>query len=197
MVTRQYLKKLIETIADESLRLKQIVFRDEANILIDMAWCVARALENHGKLLIFGNGGSAADAQHIAAEFVNRFQLDRPPLPALALTANSSTLTSIANDFSFEQIFVRQLQALALPGDVVLGISTSGRSRNVIEALKWARSKGLGTLGWTGKSPTPMDEYCTHVIHVPSSTAARIQEVHITVGHVLCDLVEQMLHHGY
>jgi len=125
---------------------------------------------------------------------VNRFQKERPPLPAIALTVDTSILTSISNDYLFEDIFLRQLQALSRRGDVALGISTSGTSANVLKALEWARARGLCTLGWTGAFPSAMDAYCHRILHVPSTVTARIQECHITVGHILCALVEEILY---
>jgi D-sedoheptulose 7-phosphate isomerase len=148
------------------------------------------ALRAGRTLLFFGNGGSAADAQHLAAEFVNRFVVDRPGLPALALTTDTSVLTSIGNDQDFTRIFSRQVEALGRPGDVAVGISTSGRSANVLEGLRAARAKGMVTVGLTGQE-TPLQELCDHLVSVPSRTTARIQEVHILVGHILCELVDE------
>jgi D-sedoheptulose 7-phosphate isomerase len=151
------------------------------------------ALREGRCLMFFGNGGSAADAQHLAAEFVNRFCRDRPGLPALALTTDTSVLTSIGNDHDFSRIFARQVESLGRPGDVAVGISTSGRSPNVLEGLRAARRKDLVTVGFTGGDPGAMRELCRHIIAVPSSTTARIQEVHILVGHILCQLVDDAL----
>lgn len=157
------------------------------------AQAIARALQNDGKLLLFGNGGSAADAQHLAAEFVNRFQIERPPLPALALTTDSSVVTSIANDYDFSEVFVKQIKALGRPGDVAMGISTSGRSPNVIKGLQAARKVGLFTIGLVGSDGTGMIEAVDVAIVVPSSSTPHIQEVHITAGHLICHLVELIL----
>lgn len=184
----------IQQVFDDSLRLKGEVLAQQQDAIVAMALCITEALRAGHKLMLFGNGGSAADAQHLAAEFVNRFQLQRPPLAALALTVDSSILTSIGNDFSFAEIFQRQLQALATAGDVALGISTSGRSPNVLLALEWARHHDLATIGWAGAETTAMDQSCDLMLHVPSAVTARIQEVHITVGHILCQLVEQLLY---
>jgi len=161
--------------------------------LIELSQWVCRAFENNGKLILFGNGGSAADAQHIAAEFVNRFRLDRKPLPAIALTTDTSILTAISNDYHFDQVFSKQVQALAGPMDVVLGISTSGNSPNVLKALSVAREIGARTVGITGGSGGKMDRCSDLVICVASSDTPRIQEVHIFFGHLLCDLVEQQV----
>ncbi len=141
-------------------------------------------------LYFFGNGGSAADAQHLAAEFVNRFAIDRRAFPSLALTTDSSVLTSIANDAHFDRIFSRQIEALGRPGDVAVGLSTSGRSPNVLEGLRAARARRMVTVGWTGEDGGPMRRLCRLLIRVPSRTTARIQEIHILVGHILCQLVD-------
>jgi D-sedoheptulose 7-phosphate isomerase len=177
----------------ESIRVKQVVQETAADFAVQMADVVCRAFRGHHRLFVFGNGGSAADAQHLAAEFINRFQRDRPPLPALALTVDTSVLTSIGNDYSFDDIFRKQLQGLAQSGDVALGISTSGHSTNILRALQWARENGLHTIGWAGADQTDMDIYCDLIMHVPSGVTARIQETHITMAHILCALVEEML----
>lgn len=161
--------------------------------LIEAARMVSVVFRARRRLFIFGNGGSAADAQHIAAEFVNRFEFERQPLPAIALTTDTSILTSIGNDRGFDEVFIRQLKAMAEPGDAALGISTSGRSSNVIVALRWAKEHGLHTVGFMGKAITEMDAYCDIAIHVPSSKTPRIQECHIFMGHLLCGLVERIL----
>jgi len=145
------------------------------------------------KALFFGNGGSAADAQHLAAEFVGRYLRERDPLPALALNANSSAVTAISNDYGYEQVFARQLQALAAPGDVAVGITTSGNSPSVIQALKCARRLGLITIGLTGRSGGQLHGLVDVLIAVPSEETPRIQECHILVGHALCDAVEQAI----
>jgi D-sedoheptulose 7-phosphate isomerase len=142
---------------------------------------------------MFGNGGSAADAQHIAAEFVNRFQVERPPLAALALTTDTSVLTSIANDYTFTEVFAKQVRALGRPGDVAWGISTSGSSPNVVAALEAARELGLKTLALSGGEGGPVAARAELAIIVPSRNTPRIQEAHITVEHVLCDLVDFLL----
>jgi D-sedoheptulose 7-phosphate isomerase len=158
-----------------------------------VAGAFVAALRSGRTLFFFGNGGSAADAQHLAAEFVNRFVSDRRALAALALTTDTSVLTSIGNDSDFSRIFARQIEALGRPGDVAVGLSTSGRSPNVIEGMRAARSAGLLTVGFTGSGGGPLRDLCRHLIAVPSGTTARIQEVHILVGHVLCQLVDDAL----
>jgi len=154
---------------------------------------ICEALERDGKVLIFGNGGSAADAQHIAAEFVNRFRLERRPLPAIALTTDTSILTAIGNDYGFEQIFEKQVAALARPEDVVVGISTSGSSPNVLLGLKAARKIGARCVGFSGQKETEMDTIAHVMIKAATDDTPRVQESHILFGHLICDLVEQML----
>lgn len=187
---------MIEQGFHDSVRAKEELFRRGRGTMLDMAVGVSEAFKRGHRLFLFGNGGSAADAQHLAAEFVNRFTIDRPPLPAIALTVDSSILTSISNDSSFEDVFVKQLQALGRTGDVALGISTSGSSPNVVRGLKWARENGLTTLGFSGNGPAAMDAWCDLLLRVPSAVTARIQECHITAGHILCALVEEMLFGG-
>lgn len=187
------LREMAYQIFQESILVKQAVQDSAAELAVEMADVISRAFRGHHRLFVFGNGGSAADAQHLAAEFINRFQRERPPLPALALTANTSVLTSIGNDYSFDDVFRKQLQGLAQPGDVALGISTSGRSPNVVRALQWARENGLQTIGWAGADQTDMDIYCDLIMHVPSGVTARIQETHITMAHILCGLVDEIL----
>jgi D-sedoheptulose 7-phosphate isomerase len=152
---------------------------------------IAASLKNGGKVLFAGNGGSAADAQHIAAEFVGRFINDRAPLAAIALTTDTSALTAIGNDYGFEQVFARQVSALARPGDVLIGISTSGKSPNILAALKAARENKLVTVGFTKSGQTPMSALCDVVVGAPSDETALIQQLHITVGHAICHLVER------
>jgi D-sedoheptulose 7-phosphate isomerase len=148
------------------------------------------ALRSGGKLLLFGNGGSAADAQHIAAEFVIRYKTDRPALPAIALSTDTSALTACGNDLGFEAIFARQVEALARPGDVAVGFSTSGKSLNVIAALREARKKGARTTGFAGGDGGEMPALCDGLIVIPSRVTARVQEMHILVAHALCKIVE-------
>lgn len=190
---RQQLRLAAEAAFRESIAVKEALCREEGDLLLAMAAMLAAAFRGGHRLFLFGNGGSAADAQHLAAEFVNRFQRERRPLPALALTVDTSILTSIGNDYTFDDVFLKQVQALGQAGDVALGISTSGRSPNVLKALKWARENGLHTLGWAGADRSEMDVTCDLILHVPSRVTARIQEGHITFGHVLCLLVEEIL----
>jgi D-sedoheptulose 7-phosphate isomerase len=159
----------------------------------DIADAIQRSLANGGKLLIAGNGGSAADAQHLAAEFLSRFTTNRRPLPAIALTTDTSALTAIGNDYGFEYVFERQVRALGRPGDVFLAISTSGRSPNVIAALRAAREIGMTTAGFTGRNPADMGGLCDHCLLAPSQETAVIQQIHIVAGHIVCGLVEQAI----
>lgn len=159
-----------------------------------MADRVAASLRGGGKLLICGNGGSAADAQHLAAEFVGRMLYDRPSLPAIALTTDSSALTAISNDYGFEAVFARQVAGLGRPGDVLLGISTSGRSANVLRALAQARAGGLATLGFAGADAGPMRDRAELVLEAPARLTPVVQQVHIMAAHLLVALVERALH---
>jgi D-sedoheptulose 7-phosphate isomerase len=154
---------------------------------------VAASLKNGGKVLLAGNGGSAADAQHIAAELVGRFVNDRAPLAAVALTTDTSALTAIGNDYGFEQVFARQVSALARPGDVFIGISTSGKSPNIVAALNAARKLGMINIGMTREGTTPMHALCDVTIGVPATETALIQQIHITAAHAICHLVEREL----
>jgi D-sedoheptulose 7-phosphate isomerase len=158
--------------------------------LVKAAQWITAALTRGNKLMLMGNGGSAADAQHIAAEFVNRFLLDRSPLPALALSTDTSILTSIGNDFGFEAIFEKQVLALGVSGDIVLGISTSGNSPNIIRGLQAARGKGITTIALSGHGGGDMVSWADLALVVPSDQTPRIQEVHAFIGHLLCELVE-------
>lgn len=180
---------------DESLHaLEELVASDMAKCtILSFVDVITDALEAERKLLVAGNGGSAGDAQHIAGEFLSRLFFDRSPLPALALTTDTSVLTAIGNDYGYEKVFERQVLGLGQPGDVFLGISTSGNSSNVLCALGAARSKGLVTLGLTGASPGPMAPLCDHVFCAPSSKTSVIQQIHIVVAHLVCGLVEQRI----
>ncbi len=169
---------------------------DHAASICRVAAVLADAFRAGGKLLLFGNGGSAADAQHIAAEFLGRYLLERRSLPAIALTTNSSATTAIANDYGFERVFARQLESLAGEGDVALGISTSGNSENVLLGLRTARERGAVAVALTGGSGGRMRDEADHVICVPAGETPRIQEGHILVAHTLCELVERQFADG-
>jgi D-sedoheptulose 7-phosphate isomerase len=167
--------------------------RELATSIAAIAQAIEKSLRDGGKLLIAGNGGSAADAQHLAAEFLSRFLAERRPLPAVALTTDTSVLTAIGNDYGFEQVFERQVRGLGRAGDVFLAISTSGRSPNVIRALKAARDIGLVTIGFSGADKTEMRDLCRHFLAVPSHETAIVQQIHMVAGHAICALVEQAL----
>lgn len=179
----------------ESIELKRKVLDDEALLaeVKSAAKAIIESLKAGGKVLLCGNGGSAADAQHLAAEFSGRFYFDRPPLFAEALHVNTSYLTAVANDYSFDEVFARQVRAMGAKGDVLVGLSTSGNSQNVLRALDVARELGMTTVGLTGEGGGKMKDRCTHLIPIPSQNTARIQELHITLGHVICELVEAAL----
>ena len=162
-------------------------------VIYTIADVIARAFRNGGKLLIAGNGGSAADAQHIAGEFLSRLNFDRNPLPAMALTTDTSVLTAIGNDYGFDRAFERQVRGLGRPGDIFLAISTSGRSPNVLMALKAAREIGLITIGFTGNGPRDMSADCDHCLVAPSGETPLIQQIHIVAAHAICGLVERDL----
>lgn len=161
--------------------------------VVTAADLISQALAKGGKLLIFGNGGSAADAQHLSGEMVNRFLMERPSLPAIALTTDTSVLTAIGNDYSFDEIFVKQIKGLGKEGDIALGISTSGRSPNVVKALAAARAKGLINIGLTGREGRDMEPLCDCLVCAPSEETPRIQEVHALAIHILCELVDVKL----
>ncbi len=158
-----------------------------------MAAATVRAMQNGGKLLVAGNGGSAADAQHIVGEFVSRLLFDHMPLPAIALTTDTSVLTAAANDYGYETVFERQVIGIGRRGDVFLGISTSGRSRNVLRALEAARTTGIVTLGFTGAAENPMTGCCDMLLRAPSTVTWIIQQIHITAAHIFCGLVERAM----
>jgi D-sedoheptulose 7-phosphate isomerase len=166
---------------------------DGPGVLTRMAERVTGSMKAGGKLLICGNGGSAADAQHIAGEFISRLMYDRRPLPSVALTTDSSALTATGNDYGYEHVFERQVLGLGLPGDVLLGISTSGRSPNVLRALQAARSRGVVTMGFAGHHAGPMRELCDFVFEAPSDHTPIIQQIHITAAHIFCALVERAM----
>lgn len=190
------MKTEISTNLAQSIMAKQAFAEASIDRIIQLVDWTIETFRAGGKVLIFGNGGSAADAQHVAAEFVNRFKIDRQPLPAIALTTDSSVLTSIGNDFSFDMIFVKQIQALGKPGDLAIGISTSGNSANVLKAMIMAKEMNLRTAALTGGSSTPGGEIgavADLVLNVPTDSTPHIQETHLWVEHILCELVEKEL----
>jgi D-sedoheptulose 7-phosphate isomerase len=186
------MEKIIAGIIQESLSVKKAFFQQNSNRILQAAEQIAICLAGGHKVLIFGNGGSAADAQHMAAELVNRFKIERPPLAALALTTDSSVLTSIGNDYCFDDIFSKQIQALGQKHDVAIGISTSGNSPNVIKAMDAAKKAEMLTMGFSGKGGN-LAQTASLAFCVDSDITARIQEVHTTLIHVLCELVERIL----
>lgn len=186
------MKQIITSSVEESISAKKKFFDTNTDLIESCAKTLAATLEKGRKLLLFGNGGSAADCQHIAAEFVNRFQMERRPLPAIALTTDTSIITAIGNDYSYDDIFLKQVQALGRKGDIALGISTSGNSPNVVRAMKEARTLGLSTIGFSGAGGE-LKKLSDMAFCVESGTTARIQEVHILLAHILCDLTERIL----
>jgi D-sedoheptulose 7-phosphate isomerase len=187
------LKEIIEKLLEDSLKIKDTFIRENLSNLVQAAEKIALAFTSDRKLLLCGNGGSAADAQHIAAEFVNRYTLERPPLPAIALTTDTSVITSIGNDYSFDDIFSKQVKALGVEGDVLLAISTSGNSTNVLSAVKDARSQGIYTIGLIGKDGGKLAGLVELALVVKNNVTPRIQEAHILAGHILCHLVDYIL----
>ena len=190
------MKNLIIKRFKESADLKLGFARKNREKIIAVVSLIAGSLKSGNKIMLFGNGGSAADAQHIAAEFVNRLQKSkrgRPPFAALALTTDTSVMTSISNDSDFSNIFSRQIRALGKKGDIAWGISTSGNSPNMIKAIKTAQEMGIKTLGLTGKGGGEMGTLVDHHLNVESNDVTRIQEVHITLSHIICELIEQEL----
>jgi D-sedoheptulose 7-phosphate isomerase len=186
------MKAIILNHLEESLQVKRQFIEHHIDHIIRAAEQMAACIRAGNKILIFGNGGSAADAQHLAAEFVNRFKIERPPLAALALTTDTSILTSIGNDYHFNDIFSKQIEALGNKNDIAWGMSTSGNSKNVIQAIKAANAKKLFSIASTGRGGA-LAESAKLVFAAESDDPARIQEAHITLGHILCDLVERTL----
>lgn len=188
------MKDMIHAQVEESIRVKQALLADEALIerISSVADVIVDAYKAGHKTLWGGNGGSAADAQHMAGELVNKFTFDRPGLPALSLSTDTSIITAVGNDYGFDRLFARQIEAQGCAGDVFIGISTSGRSKNLVEALGACRAKGVISVAIVGAGPCPMDDY-DYVLHVPSTVTPRIQECQTLIGHILCYLVEQAL----
>lgn len=188
------MRATIERAFDDSVAAKRAFLRDGLPVLERVCEVIAERLVAGGKLLLFGNGGSAADAQHIAAEFVNRFMMERPPLPAIALTTDTSAITSIGNDYGFVEIYSKQVKALGNEGDVAIAISTSGNSTNIVRAVEACRKKKIITVGLTGGDGGKLAGKVDHLLSVSSTrVVARIQETHILIGHVICELVDWRL----
>jgi D-sedoheptulose 7-phosphate isomerase len=193
-VSTSIMKKAIIEHFQESVRVKQAFLSDNLDTLVHVIDALVMAFRRGNKLFIFGNGGSAADAQHIAAEFVNRFLIERPPLPAIALTTDTSVLTSIANDYSYNEVFAKQIKALGKEGDVALAISTSGNSPNVLAAIEACDQLNITTIGMTGGKGGQMVGRVGFLLNVSEGrNSPRIQETHILVGHVICNMVDQKL----
>ncbi len=186
-------ERLIYSVLEESINIKKEFVEKNIENIISLAKKIAEAFSKDNKLLLCGNGGSAADAQHIAAEFVNRFILERTPLPAIALTTDTSIITSIANDYSFEHVFSKQIKAIGRSGDVMLAISTSGNSENVIQAVNTAKDMGIYTAALTGGDGGRLAKIVDIPIIVASNSVPRVQEVHIMAGHIICQLVDYIL----
>ena len=180
----------------ESVEIKQLLLNNEIELscIQDAAEICIKSLRNGNKIMLAGNGGSAADAQHIAGELVNRFGFDRPAIAALAISTDTSVTTSIANDSSYNFIFSRQVEAIGIKGDVLITLSTSGNSTNILEAIKSAAKKGITTIGFSGSKGGRMSELCNIIVKVPSESTPRIQEVHILIGHILCHIIETSLY---
>jgi D-sedoheptulose 7-phosphate isomerase len=184
----------IKDIIQSSIDVKTKILSDE-KLLQTLNDCVAvmvKAFENGNKVLFCGNGGSASDAQHLAAEFSGRFYTDRDALPAEALHCNTSYLTAVANDYSYDVIYSRLIKGIGKPGDVLVGLSTSGNSKNIVSAFETAREKGMITIGFTGSTGGKLKALSDHLINIPSDDTPRIQESHITVGHIICQFVEEI-----
>jgi len=187
------MEKIIYSALEDSIRIKRDFIKNNIANIIFLSKKIAEAFTKDNKLLLCGNGGSAADAQHIAGELVGRYKLERRGIPAIALTVDTSSLTALGNDYGFETIFERQLEALAQKNDAVIGISTSGNSENVVRALKKANALGAETIGLVGNDGGKIKEVANLSIVIPSNDTARIQEVHITIGHIICELIEEDL----
>jgi D-sedoheptulose 7-phosphate isomerase len=192
-LNKQQATEIINSSLREGAELRATVARDCGNAIFEAASVIVDCLRNGRKLLFFGNGGSAADAQHLAAEFVGRFVSERAGLAAISLTTDSSILTAVGNDYGFDRVFARQVQALGRPGDVAVAISTSGNSPNVLEAVREAKKHGLNVIGLSGKDGGALAREARVAITVDSDSTARIQECHIAIGHIFCELVEREL----
>jgi len=187
----EFIRKQIE----ESLKVKTLLLDDELfhKLIEESALRCCEALKNDKKIIFAGNGGSAADAQHLAGELVNRFGFERPGLSAVAITTDTSVITSIANDYGFDRLFARQIQAIGKKGDILVAISTSGNSANIIEGIKEAKKIGITTIGLTGRSGGKISQLCDLCFKIPSDETPRIQEAHILIGHIICSIIEKSL----
>lgn len=183
----------IKEILLESIQVKEELLRSSIVQILDIAQLAIDSLKKNGKVILFGNGGSAADSQHIAAELVGRFKKDRGAIAAVALTTNTSILTSLANDYGYEIVFAKQIEALGQKNDIAIGISTSGKAKNVAAGIKQAKKMGIKTVALTGGDGGELAKLADVSLLVPSTVTARIQEAHITIGHIVCELIEQAL----
>jgi len=183
----------IQEILLESIQVKEEILRSGVGSIKAIADMIIESLKKGGKVILFGNGGSAADAQHIAAEFIGRFKRDRTALAAVSLTVNTSVMTSLANDYGYEVVFAKQIEALGQKNDIAVGISTSGKAKNVALGIRQAKKNGLKTIALTGGDGGELSKLADFSYIVPSNITARVQEAHITIGHIICELVEQML----
>lgn len=187
------MREKILKIIEESIAVKDKIRQTQVETIIKIAKLIENAFKKGGKVILFGNGGSASDAQHLAAEFIGRFQKERRGLPAISLTTNTSTLTALSNDYGYDIVFSRQIEALAKKNDIVIGISTSGKAKNVIQAIKIAKKNKIKTIALTGGSGGELAKISNVSLIVPSNITARIQETHILIGHIICELVENNL----
>jgi D-sedoheptulose 7-phosphate isomerase len=180
---------------EDSIKVKKLILEDKVmqKLILEAAAICCRSLKKGNKIIFAGNGGSAADAQHLAGELINRFGFERPGLAAIAITTDTSILTSISNDYGFEKLFARQIEAIGKKGDVLISLSTSGNSANILEGIKEAKKAGIITIGLTGKSGGKMKSLCDLILKVPSGDTPRIQEAHILIGHIICSSVENTL----
>jgi D-sedoheptulose 7-phosphate isomerase len=185
------MRERIKEILLESIQVKEELLRSKIDQIKDIAQLLIECLKKEGKVILFGNGGSASDSQHIAAELVGRFKKDRPALPAIALTTNTSILTALANDYGFEIVFAKQIESIGQKNDVAIGISTSGKAKNVSAGIKQAKKMGIKTVALTGGDGGELAKLADVSLLVPSSVTARIQEAHITIGHIICELIEE------
>lgn len=189
------MRRFIKDSIEDSIRLKQEIYQSQEFLdeILHVGEETISTLKKGGKVLLCGNGGSASDAQHLAAEFVSRFRIDREPLPAIALNCNASILTSIGNDYAYKRIFERQVQALGRPGDILWCFTTTGNSKNILLAMKAAKAVGIKTVGFLGGNGGECLEYCDFSFLVPGADTPRIQESHIMIGHILCDCIEKAM----
>lgn len=187
------MRERIKDILLESIQVKEEVLRKNINQIVEITNLIIDCLKKDGKIILFGNGGSASDSQHIAAEFIGRFKKERAALPAIALTANISVITALANDYGYSEVFARQIEALGRRSDIAIGISTSGKAKNVISGIKQAKKMGIKTIALSGADGGELAKLADISLIVPSSVTARIQEAHITIGHIICEIAEETL----